>query len=127
MICERCGTVFCVDLESDGYWLARSRVRHCSKLCKRKSRPSHLGRHGNRKPRLIRNQVTALRRRDGDDCWLCGLPIDFSVTDLNDPMRYSRDHVTPRGLGGESTVANMRLAHRLCNTERDQKLAALQL
>jgi NAD-dependent dihydropyrimidine dehydrogenase PreA subunit len=128
VICKRCGAVFCVDMQEDSFYLSRGRVLYCSKMCKKKSRPSHriekqaLG--GN--PRKIRRQVRRLRLRDGDNCHLCGLPIDFSIADANDPMRCSRDHVVPRGLGGDLTVANMRLAHRRCNTERDQELLAAE-
>src|ERR1700733_10969263 len=113
MICVRCGAVFCVDLESDAYWLGPTRVRHCSKVCRKKARPNYRAlRHKSRNPAKIRRQVAALRRRDGDDCWLCSLLIDFTITDINDPMRYSRDHLVPQSLGGDGTVANMRLAHR---------------
>jgi 5-methylcytosine-specific restriction endonuclease McrA len=70
------------------------------------------------RPGTVRRQVAILRERYGDNCWLCALPIDFAITDANDPMRYSRDHVVPRVLGGGSTVANMRLAHRQCNSRR---------
>lgn len=123
MICERCGTVFCVDTQEDSFYLSGGRVLYCSKLCKRKAQPNWRKlRHKGGNPRKIRNQVAYMRRRDGDNCHLCGQPIDFTITDVNDPMRYSRDHVVPRVLGGGGTVANMRLAHRQCNTERGQEL-----
>jgi len=120
VICERCGTVFCVDLESDAYWLSGSRVRHCSKACRNRMRPSDRKHRKelNQRPARIRSQVRRLRERDGDDCWLCLLPIDFTITDINDPMHCSRDHVVPRALGGSRGVENMRLAHRQCNAER---------
>jgi 5-methylcytosine-specific restriction endonuclease McrA len=69
-------------------------------------------------PATVQRQVRSLRRRYGDDCWLCGLPIDFSITDAAHPMRFSRDHVVPRSLGGVSTLGNLRLAHRQCNSTR---------
>ena len=69
-------------------------------------------------PRIVRSQIAALRRRDGDDCWICGQPIDFTITDLNDPMSRSRDHVIPRAAGGPDTIGNKRLAHRKCNCDR---------
>jgi 5-methylcytosine-specific restriction endonuclease McrA len=118
--------VFCVDAQEDSFYLSGDRVLYCSKRCKSRSRPSHrtekraLG--GN--PKKIRKQVAFMRRRDGDGCHLCGLPIDFGITDINDPMHCSRDHVVPRALGGDVTVANMRLAHRKCNTEKGQELPA---
>jgi 5-methylcytosine-specific restriction endonuclease McrA len=69
-------------------------------------------------PGLVRRQVAALRRRDGDDCWLCLDPIDFSISDKNDPLHYSRDHLRPRVAGGSNELANLRLAHRECNRKR---------
>jgi 5-methylcytosine-specific restriction endonuclease McrA len=69
-------------------------------------------------PRIVSGQIAALRRRDGDNCWICGQPIDFTITDLNDPMSRSRDHVIPRVAGGSNTIENKRLAHRKCNSGR---------
>jgi HNH endonuclease len=69
-------------------------------------------------PRIVSGQIAALRRRDGDNCWICRQPIDFTITDLNDPMSRSRDHVIPRMAGGPNTIDNKRLAHRKCNSER---------
>lgn len=126
MVCARCGTVFCVDMQDDSFYLSPATVLYCSKLCKRKSGPSYVKQTRDRrvKPRRVRAQVAALRQRDGDDCYLCGLPIDFTIADFNDPMHYSRDHVVPRVLGGGKDAANTRLAHRQCNTEKGQGLPA---
>lgn len=125
MICKRCGTVFCVDNREDSYWLSTAgRSLYCSKMCKQKSRPSHQKhkRELRKRPDKIRRQVAILRQRDGDDCWLCLRPIDFTIADPAAPMHYSRDHVMPRSLGGDLAIANMRLAHQKCNTEKGQKL-----
>lgn len=124
MICARCGTVFCVEREDDQFWLCNSHVLYCSPRCKKRSQA---GEAKHRKelggsPRKIRRQVTFIRKRDGDNCWLCGLPIDFEIADHNDPMHCSRDHVIPRGRGGDLSIANMRLAHRKCNTERGHRI-----
>lgn len=125
--CKRCGTVFCVDTEEDCFYLSRARVLYCSKACKRKAGPGFRAQRRERRKSTakVRNQVSALRKRDGDDCWLCLLPIDFAIADINDPMHGSRDHVLPRALGGDGTVANLRLAHRHCNTRRGQEAAGL--
>lgn len=126
MICARCGTVFCVDLESDAFWLSSGSVLYCSKMCKKRAQPGDRKhrRELNQNPRKVRRQVAFMRRRDGDDCYLCGFPIDFGIGDINDPMHYSRDHVIPRALGGERGEANMRLVHRRCNAEKGQALPA---
>jgi 5-methylcytosine-specific restriction endonuclease McrA len=43
----------------------------------------------------------------GDTCWLCGFPGADTC-----------DHVQPRARGGTDTLANLRPAHRFCNTGR---------
>ena len=65
-----------------------------------------------------RKQIRSLRERDGDDCWLCEAPIDFRLTDPNDPAYGTRDHVNPRSEGGSDDLGNLRLAHKSCNEER---------
>jgi 5-methylcytosine-specific restriction endonuclease McrA len=103
-------------------------VLYCSKSCKSKSQPKHRKhkRELTRNPAKARRQLAFLRRRDGDNCWLCLRPIDFTITADDDPMHYSRDHVVPRALGGDLGVANMRLAHRRCNAGRDLGLLIAQ-
>lgn len=58
-----------------------------------------------------------IRMRDGDVCWICGCPIDFSL-----PRRHAEaatlDHVIPRSKGGENHNDNLKLAHRVCNQKR---------
>jgi len=68
--------------------------------------------------RAVARQVARLRRRDGDDCWLCREPIDFGIEDDDDDWHWSRDHFIPRSLGGPNTTENMRLAHKWCNSHR---------
>jgi 5-methylcytosine-specific restriction endonuclease McrA len=71
-----------------------------------------------RKRQWSANRVTRLRKRDGDGCWLCLSPIDFSLPSA-DQMSRSVDHVIPRSLGGPDREWNRRLAHRKCNAERE--------
>ena len=125
MTCKRCGTVFCVDTEEDCFYLSPARVLYCSKACKKRAQPGDpkQRRELAASPRKVRRQVAFLRKRDGDDCWLCLLPIDFAIADINDPMHCSRDHVVPRAAGGGRGVSNMRLAHRHCNARRGQEAA----
>jgi 5-methylcytosine-specific restriction endonuclease McrA len=56
-------------------------------------------------------KVRALRRRDGDQCWICG----GAFTEEKPP---TIDHVTPRKKGGSNKLPNLRLAHGLCNNQR---------
>ena len=65
--------------------------------------------------------VIRLRQRDGDACWLCGCPVDFSISDRKNPKVWSRDHVIPRSWGGSDLLENLRLAHQGCNESRGCK------
>lgn len=62
------------------------------------------------------NKREAIRLRDGDRCWLCGRPMKF-----DNPRRLTGatlDHVLPRSRGGSNDLANLKLAHRVCNERR---------
>lgn len=61
--------------------------------------------------------VELLRRRDGDDCQLCGGPLDFYVPQ-SDPYAEEVDHVVPFSKGGDDHVSNYALAHRVCNQSK---------
>jgi hypothetical protein len=37
MVCERCGAVFCVDIENDAFWLSGVPARYCSKNCRKRA------------------------------------------------------------------------------------------
>ncbi len=48
--------------------------------------------------------------RDGGICWLCDWPVVWEEATL--------DHVVPIAAGGADIPANVRLAHRSCNSRR---------
>jgi hypothetical protein len=60
-----------------------------------------------------------VRDRDGEDCSICGQPIDFSLG-AGTFMGPSLEHVVPVAAGGSKTdPANLRLAHaRPCNSAK---------
>jgi hypothetical protein len=71
--------------------------------------------------------VTSVRRlaeRDGARCWLCGNAVDLGAP-AGSPWAGSVDHVVPRARGGGSEPANLRLAHRSCNSRRGSRLPEL--
>lgn len=57
--------------------------------------------------------------RDEWTCWLCGDGVTKSD--------WSLDHVLPRALGGTHDDANLRLAHRLCNSLRGARVGEFSL
>lgn len=70
------------------------------------------GRPGGSPGRKIRLRVA---ERDGWICQLCGDAVDARLP-ARHPLSATIDHRTPRGVGGSrSSVANMQLAHQLCN------------
>lgn len=55
--------------------------------------------------------------RDGTKCGICGKKVDMRLPGghLKGP---SIDHIIPRGDGGTNARANLRLAHMICNSIR---------
>lgn len=66
---------------------------------------------------LGREVTQSLRKRDGDLCQLCLIPIDFSLPSRT-PESASVDHVTPVLAGGSDDPSNLWLAHLLCNAKK---------
>jgi len=58
-------------------------------------------------------------RRLGLPCWLCGKPIDYTLS-MPDPMSFSADHVAPVALGGDN-LGDLKPAHYGCNSSRGTK------
>ena len=67
------------------------------------------------------SRVTFLAVADEDawSCWLCGDDVDQAAR--AGPWSGTVDHVIPRNRGGATEVANLRLAHRRCNTQRGSR------
>jgi 5-methylcytosine-specific restriction endonuclease McrA len=57
-----------------------------------------------------------LMKRDGETCYLCGEWMSIHESSL--------DHVVPLSRGGSHTYANVKLAHRVCNSRKGKKLLA---
>lgn len=62
--------------------------------------------------------ITRLMARDGQDCGLCGDPLDRHIDDPEDPRYVTFDHILPLSRGGPDRMDNMRLAHYHCNRAR---------
>lgn len=80
-------------------------------MARKRSSKQHMG-------SLKRKRRTrALRARDGDLCYLCGVVMDFE--DRTGEMAATIDHVNPIVYGGGHDLENLKLAHRFCNGDRD--------
>lgn len=72
--------------------------------------------------------IERLMRRDGRECYLCGGKVDIrDVEIIGDTMIHgnmypSIDHVIPLAKSGTHTWDNVRLAHRLCNSFKSDKV-----
>lgn len=71
------------------------------------SKPVNVG----RKNTYVKEKV-ALLGRDGDNCFLCGLPLQGDIT---------LEHLIPLVAGGKNNLSNMVLVHEKCNQELGTK------
>lgn len=67
--------------------------------------------------RQRRKTREALRKRDGDNCHICGEAMLFE-TPQHDNEYATVDHLHPRSHGGKHGLDNLKLAHRRCNIAR---------
>jgi 5-methylcytosine-specific restriction endonuclease McrA len=61
--------------------------------------------------------VAQLGARDGWRCHLCRRRVDAALP-YQHAMAGTRDHLVPVTDGGDDSGANLRLAHRSCNSRR---------
>lgn len=64
-----------------------------------------------------------LAKRDSNRCHLCRRKVRWDVHSQHN-LYPSRDHLVPRSQGGSDDVANLALAHRVCNSRRGARGAA---
>ena len=107
---------------------------YCSKECANKAaNATHEARRRVRiKASLVDNDITlaGLYERDGGVCWVCGLAcswddaVTIDGTFIAGELYPSIDHVVALSDGGEHAWANVKLAHRRCNSWRYWKFDA---
>lgn len=64
-----------------------------------------------------RQMFARVAARDEWMCWICGNEIDPDLPREHDEAG-TLDHAVPFSGGGRFTLANLRLAHRVCNEFR---------
>lgn len=93
-------------------------------------RPFDNTQKGSREERGERREQ--LRRKLFDQqnglCWLCGKPMVLTRKGSGMPGRTfaSFDHVVPKANGGTTYHTNLKLAHRMCNSARNERPAETQ-
>jgi len=64
--------------------------------------------------------------RDGIDCYICKLPVDFEANHVQGQPGWEMyphiEHVIPLAKGGHDTLENVKLAHAKCNIDKGVKL-----
>lgn len=68
------------------------------------------------KRQLEEQRLTALRRRDGDDCRRCRRPMRFDLPAGHD-LGPKVEQMIPSAQGEPETFENLCLTHRRCNTD----------
>lgn len=57
------------------------------------------------------HQIAAVIKRDGNECWYCGLPFG------DDQFARTKEHLVSVTHGGPDHIANIVVAHKGCNLE----------
>ena len=128
-ICKECGSefttecgntrsVFCCQLCSDRYERRKEHAgaRHKGYLKQQKKR---------REERLRKAFVEDVDykkvfQRDKGICQICGLPVHL-IKNIDSYWDGTIDHVVPLSTGGKHAVSNCQLAHRICNSLKQQE------
>lgn len=107
---------------------------YCSKDCYRQSDHGKLmqrqGRH-RRRAKMQNAQVEevdplVVAKRDKYKCHICRKRVDMNL-DVRHRSSATMDHLIPISLGGDHTYANIRLAHRACNSSKGNRAINEQL
>ena len=123
MICKWCGKEFTPD---------KHRIKYCSDECARHAKR----RREQNKKRWRRNttgdqkntriSLSEVYERDKGVCQICGLPVPRDC-DRNDDWAASRDHIIPITKRGAHTYFNCQLAHRICNSAKQDNGAEFRI
>lgn len=70
-----------------------------------------------------RRRFRKIIAKDEPPCHICGGEIAYDAHFL-DPLSFHLDHVTPIARGGSDTLDNCAAAHRACNRDKSDKVAA---
>lgn len=71
--------------------------------------------------------IERLRKRDGENCWLCKTEILFWPERHPDLGSVTIDHVLPVSHGGDNEDENLKLAHYICNNVRGDSVNPVEI
>lgn len=129
VICPICGKLFIPSVVG-------KQQRYCSEKCRNraaehKKRPVKDAKRRSRIAVRCDNNITiqALYKRDNGKCWLCGELTSLDDATVSEQGAFiagdyypSIDHVVPLAKGGAHTWDNVKLAHRICNSRKRDKI-----
>lgn len=119
--CEICGNKYTAHYPTSKY---------CSDSCSRKAYKKRRGHNRKRYKGITVDSgisLFKLAKRDSDICQLCGLKVDWTdkieteKAVICGDMYPSIDHIKPISLGGMHSWDNIQLAHRGCNTKKNNR------
>lgn len=131
--CANCGMLFETSRGTYCSTACRSRARYARQkangINRRALRTPAQNRERNARRAALRRGASSVERidphtifdRDGRRCYLCGfMGAPFST--LDDPYGLTLDHVIPLARGGAHSYANLRAAHRGCNSRKRDRM-----
>ena len=110
------------------------RQTYCSNDCYQQSDRARLIRRQcrhRRRARMHNAQIEevdplVIAKRDKYKCHICRKRVNMDL-DVQDIYSPTMDHLIPISLGGDHTYANIRLAHRICNSRKGNRAVNEQL
>lgn len=82
-------------------------------------RADHTGQH---RTTYNKNRQRILSAASSTLCPLCGLELDTSIKDKNNPLYVEVDHIIPISRGGHpSDIDNLQAVHRICNRKKSDR------
>ena len=124
----------CQECNCDSYF----RQRYCSSKCRSKAQrrtetyksyKRAQSRKRRARKRNAHNETVYLQviaQRDKYKCHICRRNVKMNL-DNTDKYSPTMDHLIPLSLGGDHTYANIRLAHRTCNSSKGNRAVNEQL
>ena len=134
-ICKECGTAFtteCGNTHSVFCCLSCAdknarRIEHKSARHKEYMRGARLRRDRQIAEAFVEKvSYEEIFRRDSGICRICGLPV-LKDKHLDQNWSGSIDHIVPISKGGEHSMSNCQLAHRICNSLKCQETGSYSI
>ena len=125
--CKECGAVFTTECGNKHSVFCST---HCASVNERhREHATERHRHAKRISKKVRKKLLSrcqsevsyaeLYTRDAGCCQICGLPV-HSEKGVDDYWDGTIDHILPLSKGGEHSMSNCQLAHRVCNSLKNQ-------